>query len=58
MKEAIWAVLAAAWIAGLGHQFGSWPMTAAYVAISLAMVAVMFGAEIVLRFASRRNRRR
>ena len=58
MKEAIWAVLAAAWIVGFVHQFGSWPMTAAYVAISLAMVAVMFGAELVLGFAPRRNRRR
>jgi hypothetical protein len=58
MKDAVWAVLAAAWIVGLVHQFGSWSMTAAYVAISLAMVAVMSGGQIVLRFAPRRNRRR
>lgn len=51
MKEAIWAVSASAWIAGLVHQFGSWPMTAAYVAISLEMVAVMFSGWIVLRFS-------
>jgi hypothetical protein len=58
MKEAIWAVLAATWIVGLVHQFRSWPMTAAYVAISLAMVTLMFGSQIVLSFAPRRNRRR
>jgi hypothetical protein len=57
-KEALWAVLAAAWIAGLVHQFGSWSMTAAYVAISLVMVAVTFGGQLVLKFAPRRNRRR
>ena len=56
--EALWAVLAAAWIVGLVNQFGSWPMTAFYIAISLAMVAVRFADRRVLKFAPRRNRRR
>jgi hypothetical protein len=50
--------LAAAWIVGLVRQFGSWSMTTAYVAIALAMVAVMFGDRLVLKFAPRRNSRR
>jgi hypothetical protein len=54
-REALWAVLAAAWIVGLVHQFGSWPMTALYVVISLAMVAVRFADRRVLNFAPRRN---
>jgi hypothetical protein len=57
-KEAVLAVLAAAWIVGLIHQFGSWSMTIAYVAISLVMVAVMSGGRLVPQFALRRNRRR
>lgn len=57
-KDAVLAVLAAAWIAGLVHQFGSWSMTAAYVAISFAMAAVMFGGRLAPRLAPRRNRRR
>jgi hypothetical protein len=57
-KEALVAVLTAAWIAGLWHQFGSWPATAAYVAVSLLMVGLMFVDRRVLRFAPRRNRRR
>ena len=57
-KEALLAVLIAAWIVGLVHQFGSWSMTAVYVAISLVMVAVMFGGELVPKFALRRIRRR
>jgi hypothetical protein len=57
-KEALWAVSAAAWIVGLLSQFGSWPMTAVYIAISLAMIAVTFADHRVLNFAPRRNRRR
>ena len=53
-----WAVAAATWIAGLVHQFRSWPMVIVYVAISLAMVAVTFGDRHVLKFARRKNRRR
>jgi len=56
-KDALWAVLAGAWIAGLVHQFGSWPITALYVAISVAMVAGMFSRHLVHKFAPRRNRR-
>jgi hypothetical protein len=41
-------VLAATWITGLVHQFGSWSMTTVYVAISLMMVAVTFGNRLVL----------
>ena len=57
-REALWAVLAAAWIVGLVSQFGSWPMTAIYIAISLAMVTVTFADRRVLNFAPWRNRRR
>ena len=57
-KEALAAVLVAAWIAGLVHQFGSWPMMAVYVAISLMMVAVRFSGRLVPKLARRRNRRR
>jgi hypothetical protein len=57
-REALWSVLAAEWIVGLVNQFGSWPMTAFYIAISLAMVAVAFADRRVLNFAPRRNRRR
>jgi hypothetical protein len=56
-KEALWAVLAATWITGLVHQFGSWAMTTAYVAISLMMVAVNFSDRLVLKFVPWRNRR-
>jgi hypothetical protein len=52
-REALWAVLAAAWIVGLVNQFESWPMTAFYLVISLAMIAVMFGHQGVLNFAKR-----
>jgi hypothetical protein len=52
-REALWAVLAAAWIVGLVNQFESWPMTAFYLAISLAMIAVMFGRRGVLNFTKR-----
>lgn len=57
-KEALWALAAATWIAGLVHQFRSWPMATIYVAISLAMVAVTFGDRRALKFARRKNRRR
>jgi hypothetical protein len=57
-KQALVAVLAAAWIVGLVNQFGSWPTMAGYVGISLLMVGIMFGDRRVLRFAQRRNRRR
>jgi hypothetical protein len=52
-REALWAVLAAAWIVGLINQFESWPMTAFYLVISLAMIAVMFSHQGVLNFAKR-----
>ncbi len=52
-REAVWAVLAAAWIVGLVNQFESWPLTAFYLAISLAMIAVMFGHRGMLNFAKR-----
>jgi hypothetical protein len=57
-KEVLWAVLAATWITGLVHQFGSWALTTVYVAISVMMVAVKFSDRLVLKFAPRRNRRR
>ena len=57
-KEALLAVLAALWIGGLVHQFGSWPMMAVYIAISLMMAAVKFADHRVLKFVSRRMRRR
>ena len=57
-KQAQLAVFTAAWVVGLIHQFGSWSRAAIYVAISIVMVAVMFGGQLVLRFAPRRNRRR
>lgn len=49
VKDALWAVLIGAWIAGLVHQIESWPMTAAYVVISLAMAAAMFGGRLARR---------
>lgn len=52
-REAVWSVLAAAWIVGLVNQFESWPLTAFYLAISLAMTAVMFGHRGMLNFAKR-----
>jgi hypothetical protein len=52
-REALWAILASAWIVGLVDQFGSWPMMAFYVAISLAMIGVMFGHRGMLNFAKR-----
>ena len=56
--DTLWALLAAAWIVGLVSQFGSWSMTAFYIAISLTMAGVMFGNHLVLKFAPRQNRRR
>jgi hypothetical protein len=58
-KQAIVAVLAATWIVGLYHQ-GSWPMAAAYVAISAVMIGLMFGFSNrrMLKFAPRRNNRK
>ena len=57
-KEALLAVVGAAWIVGLVHQFGSWSLTAFYVGISLLMVAVRFSDRLGLKFALRRIRRR
>jgi hypothetical protein len=57
-KEALLAVLAALWIGGLVDQFGSWPMMAVYIAVSLMMAAVRFADHRVLKFVSRRIRRR
>lgn len=57
-KEALVAVATAAWIVGLVHQFKSWSTTAVYLAISLAIVGVMFGNQLILKFAPRQNRRR
>ncbi len=58
-KQALLAVLAAAWIAGLWHQ-GSWTMAAAYLAISAAMVALMLatGDRRMLKLAPKRTDRR
>jgi hypothetical protein len=57
-KDALLAVVGAAWIVGLVHQFGSWSLTAFYVGISLLMVAVRFSGHRGLKFALRRIRRR
>lgn len=57
-KEALVAVLAAAWIAGLIQQFGSLKMTICYIAISLAMAALMLGDRRVFKLVPWRNRRR
>jgi hypothetical protein len=57
-KEALLAVLAAAWIVGLVYQFGSWSMISVYVAISLVMVALRFADRLVPKFIPRRIRRR
>jgi hypothetical protein len=57
-KEALVATMAAAWVVGLVHQFKSWSMTAVYLAISLAIVGVVFGNQLLPKFASRKNRRR
>jgi hypothetical protein len=56
-KQALVAVLAATWIVGLLHQ-DSWPMVVAYVVISAAMAALMFGHRRVLKFAPRRKDRK
>ena len=55
-KQALVAVLAATWIVGLFHQ-NSWPMMAAYVAISVAMAGLIFANKGVLKFAPRRKDR-
>ena len=57
-SESLGAALIATWIVGLVNQFGSWPMTAFYIAISLAMAALSFADRRMLNFAPRRNRRR
>lgn len=58
-RQALFAVLAAAWVVGLIHQFSSWKMTAVYVAISLAMAGVMLVNGRTLKLATRRiNKRR
>ncbi len=57
-KEALLAVVGAAWIVGLVAQFGSWSLTAFYVGISLLMVAVRFSDRLGLKLALRRIRRR
>jgi hypothetical protein len=57
-KEAVLAVLTAAWIVGLIHQIESWSMTAVYLAISLAIVGVIFGKQLLPKFVPRQNRRR
>jgi membrane protease YdiL (CAAX protease family) len=57
-KEALLAVLIAAWIVGLAHQFESWSTTIVYFAISLVMVGVVYGSQILLGFSPRQNRRR
>jgi peptidoglycan/LPS O-acetylase OafA/YrhL len=58
-KQALVAVLAATWIVGLWNQ-SSWTMAAAYVAISVAMAALIFGfrERPVLKFAPRRTDRK
>jgi hypothetical protein len=56
-KQALVAVLAATWIVGLFHQ-DSWPMAAAYFAISAAMGVLVFGSRRALKFAPKRNDRR
>ena len=58
-KQALVAVLAATWIVGLWHQ-GSWSMAAAYLVISAAMAALMFGFREgrMLKFVPRRNDRK
>ena len=58
VKEAVLAVLVATWTVGLVSQFGSWTMTAFYIAISLVMITVTFGNRLMFRFAPGRNRRR
>ena len=57
-KQALLAVLAATWLVGLWHQ-DSWGMAAAYLAISVAMAALVFGFgdKRVLKVAPRRNDR-
>jgi len=57
-KEALLALLVATWAVGLVNQFGSWTMTAFYIAISLVMITVTFGNRLMFRFVPRRNRRR
>jgi hypothetical protein len=58
VKQALVAILAATWIVGLYYQ-GSWLMAGAYVAISAAMVGLMFGfGGRRLKHAPRRDHRR
>ena len=58
-KQALVAVLAATWMVGLWNQ-GSWTMAMIYVAISVAMVALVFGFNDgrMPRLAPRRTNRR
>ena len=56
VREALGAVMIAAWIVGLVSQFGSWPMTAFYIAISLVMVALSFGGRRMFNLAPQQNR--
>jgi hypothetical protein len=57
-KEAILAVVGAAWIVGLVHQFGSWSLNAFYIGISLLTVVVRFSDHRGLKFALRKIRRK
>lgn len=59
VRQALVALLAAAWVAGLIHQLSSWKMTVAYLGISLGMAAMMLTDRRVLKYATRRiNKRR
>jgi nitrate/nitrite transporter NarK len=58
VKEGLLAVLVATWTVGLVSQFGSWTMTAFYIAISLVMITMTFGNRLMFRLAPRRSRRR
>ena len=58
-KTALLSILVACWIAGLFNQFHAWETTAAYLVLSMLIVAVVAARrQYQLAYARDRNSRR
>jgi len=58
-RTAVLSILVACWIVGLFNQFHAWNTTAAYLIISMLIVAVVVARrQYALQYAKSRNSRR
>jgi hypothetical protein len=58
-RTAVLSILVACWIVGLFNQFHAWNTTAAYLIISMLIVAVVVaGRQYAPQYAKNRNSRR